>query len=96
MKIIEDKELPDKISGIYSVSCKDYEDKEEFGHIRNFKSHQTNKSAVAGHKIEEAKLLKHIQIWVKLFIHKYKLIAINFDIPSEKNLIFEYIKTTTM
>jgi hypothetical protein len=70
-------------------------------HIRNIKSHQTDESAVAayvweeGDRIEEAKLLKHIQnssslnVWEKLFIQKYKLIAMNFDIPSEKNQIYK-------
>ena len=51
--------------------------------MRNIKSHQTDKSAVAahvwekGHRIEEAKLLKYVQnlreltIWEKLFLQKY-------------------------
>ena len=46
-------------------------------------------------------LFKHIQnsseliVWEKLFIQKYKLRAMNFDIPSEKNLISKYKKFYT-
>ena len=74
-------------------------------HIRNIKSHQTDESAVAayvweeGDRIEEAKLLKHIQnssslnVWEKLFIQKYKFIAVNYDIPSEKKSDPQICKT---
>ena len=52
--------------------------------------------------IGELKLQKIVQnlseltIWGKnIYTKKYKLIAMNFDVPSEKDLICNYINPTT-
>ena len=34
--------------------------------------------------------------WEKLFVQKNKLVAVNFDIPSETDLICQYRKPTTI
>ena len=57
--------------------------------IRNTKSHQTDKSAIAthvweqGYRIEEAKQFEYIQ--------NSSLWTLNFDISSERNMISKYI-----
>ena len=40
--------------------------------------------------------MRKLTVCEKLFIQKYKLIAMNFGIWTEKNLVCKYIKPTTM
>ena len=69
-------------------------------HIRNMRSRQTDKSSLAayvweqGHRIEERKLLKHIQNSSKPNIKKNNIKSNEFLCPIRRKFDFQIYKTT--